>query len=224
MREPVHFIPIATTIIALVFSYVILQRYRERRTGLPLCGGYVHRVGGYVVRLERTRIPKLVHLWRAPRWSSPGTGHSLPAPQSTHRQQAHVGARSFHSHRRHVRPPHSNRPVVRRAPSTHGSSDGVVVGTSVQPLREHVRLHLPRRRSRPVRIPLQQESRYVPSVHREHPHRRGCAFTRDWRNGHPNGAYRSPLCDGGAPRSSRASSMSQPPSTSLARRVVSAAG
>lgn len=33
MRGPVHFIPIATTIIALAFAYVILQRYRERRTG-----------------------------------------------------------------------------------------------------------------------------------------------------------------------------------------------
>jgi len=33
VRQPVHFIPIVTTLIALVFAYVILQRYRERRSG-----------------------------------------------------------------------------------------------------------------------------------------------------------------------------------------------
>lgn len=33
MRQPVHFIPIVTTLIALVFAYVILRRYRERRSG-----------------------------------------------------------------------------------------------------------------------------------------------------------------------------------------------
>ena len=33
MRHPVHFIPIVTTLMALVFAYVILQRYRERRSG-----------------------------------------------------------------------------------------------------------------------------------------------------------------------------------------------
>lgn len=33
MREPVHFIPIATTILALVFAVVILRRYGERRSG-----------------------------------------------------------------------------------------------------------------------------------------------------------------------------------------------
>jgi hypothetical protein len=33
VREPVHFIPIATTILALAFAVVILRRYRERRSG-----------------------------------------------------------------------------------------------------------------------------------------------------------------------------------------------
>lgn len=33
MREPVHFIPIVTTILALVFAVEILRRYRERRSG-----------------------------------------------------------------------------------------------------------------------------------------------------------------------------------------------
>lgn len=33
MREPVHFIPIATTIVALAFAVVVFNRYRERRTG-----------------------------------------------------------------------------------------------------------------------------------------------------------------------------------------------
>jgi hypothetical protein len=51
MREPVHFIPIATTIIALVFSYVILQRYRERRTGPHLAwwaaGVFLYAVGTF---------------------------------------------------------------------------------------------------------------------------------------------------------------------------------
>ncbi len=36
MREPVLFIPIATTFIALVFAGVIFARYRERRTGAHL--------------------------------------------------------------------------------------------------------------------------------------------------------------------------------------------
>jgi hypothetical protein len=30
MREPVHFIPIATTVIALLFARVVFERYRER--------------------------------------------------------------------------------------------------------------------------------------------------------------------------------------------------
>jgi hypothetical protein len=51
MREPVHFIPIATTIIALAFSYVILQRYRERRTGPHLAwwaaGVFLYGVGTF---------------------------------------------------------------------------------------------------------------------------------------------------------------------------------
>jgi len=33
VREPVHFIPILTTVISLVFAYVLLQRYRHRRSG-----------------------------------------------------------------------------------------------------------------------------------------------------------------------------------------------
>ncbi len=33
MRQPVHFIPIATTVIALVFFWVLVRRYRERRSG-----------------------------------------------------------------------------------------------------------------------------------------------------------------------------------------------
>lgn len=33
MREPIHYIPIVTTFIALGFAYVVLQRYRERRSG-----------------------------------------------------------------------------------------------------------------------------------------------------------------------------------------------
>ena len=33
MRHPVHFIPIVTTIVAWVFAYVIMQRYRQRRSG-----------------------------------------------------------------------------------------------------------------------------------------------------------------------------------------------
>ncbi len=33
MRQPVHFIPIATTLIALVFAYVVFDHYRERRSG-----------------------------------------------------------------------------------------------------------------------------------------------------------------------------------------------
>ncbi len=33
MREPVHFIPIVTTVIAFAFAFVIFGRYRERRSG-----------------------------------------------------------------------------------------------------------------------------------------------------------------------------------------------
>ena len=33
MRQPIHFIPIATTVIALVFAVVVFMRYRERRSG-----------------------------------------------------------------------------------------------------------------------------------------------------------------------------------------------
>jgi hypothetical protein len=33
VRQPIHFIPIATTIIALVFAVVVFMRYRERRSG-----------------------------------------------------------------------------------------------------------------------------------------------------------------------------------------------
>lgn len=33
MRQPVHFIPIATTLIALVFAVVVYRRYLERRSG-----------------------------------------------------------------------------------------------------------------------------------------------------------------------------------------------
>ncbi|KPJ96110.1 MAG: hypothetical protein AMS18_01620 [Gemmatimonas sp. SG8_17] len=33
MREPVHFIPIATTLIALVFAWIVFSRWRERRSG-----------------------------------------------------------------------------------------------------------------------------------------------------------------------------------------------
>ena len=33
MRQPVHFIPIATTLIALFFAVVVFLRYRERRSG-----------------------------------------------------------------------------------------------------------------------------------------------------------------------------------------------
>ena len=33
MREPVHFIPIATTLVALVFAGVVFARYRKRRSG-----------------------------------------------------------------------------------------------------------------------------------------------------------------------------------------------
>ena len=33
MRQPVHFIPIATTVIAFAFAWVILQRWRQRRSG-----------------------------------------------------------------------------------------------------------------------------------------------------------------------------------------------
>ncbi|NIM51600.1 MAG: hypothetical protein GTN62_12295 [Gemmatimonadales bacterium] len=33
MREPVQFIPIATTMLALAFAVVVFNRYRERRTG-----------------------------------------------------------------------------------------------------------------------------------------------------------------------------------------------
>lgn len=36
MRYPVHFIPIATTFIAFAFAFVILNRYRTRRSGLHL--------------------------------------------------------------------------------------------------------------------------------------------------------------------------------------------
>jgi hypothetical protein len=33
MREPIHFIPIATTFIALFFAWVVFRRWRERRSG-----------------------------------------------------------------------------------------------------------------------------------------------------------------------------------------------
>ncbi len=33
MRHPVHFIPIITTLVAVAFAYVLLKRYRERRSG-----------------------------------------------------------------------------------------------------------------------------------------------------------------------------------------------
>ncbi len=33
MRQPVHFLPIATTLVALVFAIVVFLRYRERRSG-----------------------------------------------------------------------------------------------------------------------------------------------------------------------------------------------
>ena len=33
MRQPIHFIPIATTIIALFFAVVVFMRYRERQSG-----------------------------------------------------------------------------------------------------------------------------------------------------------------------------------------------
>lgn len=49
MRTSVHFVPIVTTIIALVFSYVLWRRYRERRTGPHLAwwaaGVLVYGVG-----------------------------------------------------------------------------------------------------------------------------------------------------------------------------------
>jgi hypothetical protein len=33
VRQPIHFVPIATTIIALIFAVVVFLRYRERRSG-----------------------------------------------------------------------------------------------------------------------------------------------------------------------------------------------
>ncbi|UCD23306.1 MAG: hypothetical protein JSW51_09645 [Gemmatimonadota bacterium] len=33
MRQPIHFVPIATTVIALIFAVVVYLRYRERRSG-----------------------------------------------------------------------------------------------------------------------------------------------------------------------------------------------
>ena len=33
MREPVHFIPIATTFIALFFAWIVFCRWRKRRSG-----------------------------------------------------------------------------------------------------------------------------------------------------------------------------------------------
>ena len=51
MRQPVHFIPIATTLIALVFAYVVFSRYRERRPGPHLlwwaCGILIYGVGTF---------------------------------------------------------------------------------------------------------------------------------------------------------------------------------
>ncbi len=41
MREPVHFVPIVTTIIAIAFSIVVLRRYLERRTGPHLLWWFV---------------------------------------------------------------------------------------------------------------------------------------------------------------------------------------
>lgn len=36
MREPVHFLPIVTTLIALPFAYILFQRWRTRRSSLHL--------------------------------------------------------------------------------------------------------------------------------------------------------------------------------------------
>ncbi|MDH5803765.1 MAG: hypothetical protein OEZ54_01180 [Gemmatimonadota bacterium] len=51
MREPVHFIPIATTLIAVWFAVVIFKRYRDRRTGPHLLwwagGVFVYGVGTF---------------------------------------------------------------------------------------------------------------------------------------------------------------------------------
>jgi hypothetical protein len=51
VRQPVHFIPIVTTLIAMVFSYVIVQRYRDRRSGPHLlwwaAGVFLYGVGTF---------------------------------------------------------------------------------------------------------------------------------------------------------------------------------
>ncbi len=49
MRTPIHFIPIATTVIAFAFAWVILKRYRVRRTGPHLmwwaAGVFIYGIG-----------------------------------------------------------------------------------------------------------------------------------------------------------------------------------
>ena len=49
MRQPIHFVPILTTVFAFWFAWVILQRYRERRTGPHLlwwaAGAFCYGIG-----------------------------------------------------------------------------------------------------------------------------------------------------------------------------------
>ena len=49
MRTPIHFLPIATTVIAFAFAWVILKRYRVRRTGPHLlwwaAGVFIYGIG-----------------------------------------------------------------------------------------------------------------------------------------------------------------------------------
>jgi hypothetical protein len=51
MREPVHFLPIATTLIAFPFAWVLLRRYLERRSGPHLLwwavGVFLYGVGTF---------------------------------------------------------------------------------------------------------------------------------------------------------------------------------
>ena len=49
MREPIHFLPLLTTVVAFAFAAVILRRYRDRRTGPHLlwwaAGAFCYGVG-----------------------------------------------------------------------------------------------------------------------------------------------------------------------------------
>jgi hypothetical protein len=51
MRQPVHFLPILTTIVALAFTIVLVRRYRERRSGPHLLwwalGAFTYGVGTF---------------------------------------------------------------------------------------------------------------------------------------------------------------------------------